>query len=429
MLNTIDEALEDIRRGRVVIVVDDEERENEGDFIAAAELVTPETINFMVTEGRGLVCTPITEARAAELALDLMVDVNTSKHGTPFTVTVDYAHGTTTGISASDRAKTVRAIADPNATASDFARPGHIFPLRAADEGVLRRAGHTEAAVDLARLAGFSSAGVLCEIMNEDGSMARLRELKKIAQEFDLKIISVQDLIAYRMRREHLMKKIVEVTLPTEFGDFQLHLYENKVDRKEHIALTKGDVANGEPVLVRVHSECFTGDTLGSLRCDCQDQLHAAMMMVEAEGRGVVVYMRQEGRGIGLANKLRAYKLQEEGKDTVEANEALGFKADLRDYGLGAQLLADLGVSKMRLMTNNPKKVVGLSSYGLEIVERVPLEIPSNNRNAHYLETKRVKLGHLLTNLHDHGLPVEIPSALKVGSNGMQKIEPTEQSS
>ena len=429
MLNTIDEALEDIRRGRVVIVVDDEERENEGDFIAAAELVTPETINFMVTEGRGLVCTPITEARAAELALELMVDVNTSKHGTPFTVTVDYAHGTTTGISASDRAKTVRAIADPNATASDFARPGHIFPLRAADEGVLRRAGHTEAAVDLARLAGFSSAGVLCEIMNEDGSMARLRELKKIAQEFDLKIISVQDLIAYRMRREHLMKKIVEVTLPTEFGDFQLHLYENKVDRKEHIALTKGDVANGEPVLVRVHSECFTGDTLGSLRCDCQDQLHAAMMMVEAEGRGVVVYMRQEGRGIGLANKLRAYKLQEEGKDTVEANEALGFKADLRDYGLGAQLLVDLGVSKMRLMTNNPKKVVGLSSYGLEIVERVPLEIPSNNRNAHYLETKRVKLGHLLTNLHGHGLPVEIPSAAKVGTNGMQKIEPTEQSS
>ncbi len=413
MLNTIDEALEDIRRGRVVIVVDDEERENEGDFIAAAELATPETVNFMVTEGRGLVCTPITEARAAELALDLMVDVNTSKHGTPFTVTVDYAHGTTTGVSASDRAKTVRALADPHATASDFARPGHIFPLRAAEEGVLRRAGHTEAAVDLARLAGFSSAGVLCEIMNEDGTMARMRELKKIAEEFDLKIISVQDLIAYRMRREHLMKKIVEVTLPTEFGDFQLHLYENKVDRKEHIALTKGDVANGEPVLVRVHSECFTGDTLGSLRCDCQDQLHAAMMMVEAEGRGVVVYMRQEGRGIGLANKLRAYKLQEEGKDTVEANEALGFKADLRDYGLGAQLLVDLGVRKMRLMTNNPKKVVGLSSYGLEIVERVPLEIPANHSNARYLETKRVKLGHLLSGLHNHGFPVEIPSQAK----------------
>jgi 3,4-dihydroxy 2-butanone 4-phosphate synthase / GTP cyclohydrolase II len=272
--------------------------------------------------------------------------------------------------------------------------------LRAVEEGVLRRAGHTEAAVDLARLAGFKPIGILCEMINEDGNMARMPDLIKIARETGMKIISVQDLIAYRMHRERLMQKIVEVTLPTEFGDFQLHLYENKVDKKEHIALTKGDVGNGEPVLVRVHSECFTGDTLGSLRCDCQDQLHAAMMMVEAEGRGVVVYMRQEGRGIGLANKLRAYKLQEEGKDTVEANEALGFKADLRDYGLGAQLLADLGVKKMRLMTNNPKKVVGLSSYGLEIVDRVPIEIPANHKNAHYLETKRVKLGHLLSGLH-----------------------------
>jgi 3,4-dihydroxy 2-butanone 4-phosphate synthase/GTP cyclohydrolase II len=396
MLNSIDEAIQDIRAGRVVIVVDDEERENEGDFITAAEVTTPEIINFMVTHGRGMVCVPITEERAADLELNMMVDVNTSLHGTPFTVTVDYVHGTTTGISASDRAKTVRALADPAATPGDFARPGHIFPLRSVDEGVLRRAGHTEAAVDLARLAGFQPAGVLCEIMNEDGTMARLPQLKKIAEEFDLKIVSVQDLIRYRMRREKLMEKVVEVTLPTDYGDFRLHLYENKVDRKEHIALTKGDVSNGEPVLVRVHSECFTGDTLGSQRCDCQDQLHAAMLMVEREGRGVVLYMRQEGRGIGLANKLRAYKLQEEGKDTVEANEALGFKPDLRDYGLGAQILADLGVTKMRLMTNNPKKVVGLSSYGLEIVERVPIEALSTNANAHYLETKRVRLGHML---------------------------------
>ncbi len=396
MLNKIEEAIQDIKAGRVIIVVDDEDRENEGDFVAAAELITPENINFMVTHGRGMVCAPITEARAHELELNMMVGVNTALHGTPFTVTVDYAIGTTTGISASDRAKTVRALADPFATPADFARPGHIFPLRAVDEGVLRRAGHTEATVDLARLAGLEPAGVLCEIMNADGSMARLAELKEIAKEFDLKIVSVQDLIKYRMTQEHLMEKVVEVTLPTEYGDFRLHLYQNKVDNKEHIALTKGDVGNGEPVLVRVHSECFTGDTLGSLRCDCQDQLHAALMMVEQEGRGIVVYMRQEGRGIGLANKLKAYKLQEEGKDTVEANEALGFKADLRDYGLGAQILADLGVSKMRLITNNPKKVVGLSSYGLEIVERVPIEVPSNAKNAGYLETKRVKLGHLL---------------------------------
>jgi 3,4-dihydroxy 2-butanone 4-phosphate synthase/GTP cyclohydrolase II len=401
MLNTIDEALEDIRRGRMVIVVDDEDRENEGDLIAAAEMVTPEMIAFMLRRTSGIICAPITEARAAELDLPMMVDVNTARHGTPFTVSIDYLNGTSTGVSASDRAKTVLALTNPKTVGHDFARPGHIFPLRAVDEGVLRRAGHTEAAVDLARMAGFQPIALLCEVMNEDGSMSRMPELVTLAEEFNFKIISVQDLIAYRMTREKLMHKIVEVNLPTEYGDFRLHLYENKVDHKEHIALTKGDVANGEPVLVRVHSECFTGDTLGSLRCDCQDQLHAAMMMVEAAGRGVVVYMRQEGRGIGLANKLRAYKLQEEGADTVEANEALGFKADLRDYGLGAQLLADLGVRKMRLMTNNPKKVVGLSSYGLEIVERVPIEIPANARNAGYLETKRKKLGHILTGMHE----------------------------
>jgi 3,4-dihydroxy 2-butanone 4-phosphate synthase/GTP cyclohydrolase II len=396
MLTRITEAIEDIRAGRMVIVVDDESRENEGDFIAAAQTATPEMINFMITHGRGMVCVPITEARAAALDLNMMVDVNTGLHGTPFTVTVDYVHGTTTGISASDRAKTVRALADKNTRPHDLARPGHIFPLRAAEEGVLRRAGHTEAAVDLARLAGLEPAGVLCEIIREDGQMARLPELKEIAKEYDMKMISVQDLIKYRMTKERLMQKVVEVMLPTEYGDFTLHLYQNRVDQKEHIALTKGDVADGEPVLVRVHSECFTGDTLGSLRCDCQDQLHAAMMMVEAAGRGAVIYMRQEGRGIGLANKLRAYKLQEEGKDTVEANEALGFKADLRDYGLGAQILCDLGIKKMKLITNNPKKIVGLASFGLEVVDRVPIEVPGNARNAGYLETKRVKLGHIL---------------------------------
>ncbi|MDP4230120.1 MAG: bifunctional 3,4-dihydroxy-2-butanone-4-phosphate synthase/GTP cyclohydrolase II [Bacteroidota bacterium] len=395
MLNTIDEALADIRRGRFVIVVDDEDRENEGDFVAPAEVVTPEMIAFMLRRTSGIICAPLTEARAAELDLPMMVDVNTARHGTPFTVSIDYVHGTTTGVSASDRAVTVRALTDPKTKATDFARPGHIFPLRAVDEGVLRRAGHTEAAVDLARLAGFKEVAILCEIMNEDGTMARLPDLKKVAVEYDMKIISVQDLIKYRTEREKLVEKIVEVNLPTYYGEFKLHLYRNKVDGKEHIALTKGNIS-GEPVLVRVHSECFTGDTLGSLRCDCQDQLHAAMMMVEREGRGIVLYMRQEGRGIGLANKLKAYKLQEEGKDTVEANEALGFKADLRDYGIGAQILVDLGVRKMRLLTNNPKKIVGLGSYGLEVVDRVPIEVPANENNASYLETKRKKLGHMI---------------------------------
>ncbi len=395
MLNTIDEAIEDLKQGKLVIVVDDEDRENEGDFIAAAEAVTPEMIAFLLKHSTGIICAPLTEERASELDLPMMVDINTARHGTPFTVSIDYVHGTSTGVSANDRYLTIKALTTKNTTSRDFARPGHIFPLRAANEGVLRRAGHTEAAVDLSRLAGFQPIGMLVEVINDDGSMARLPELKKIAKEFDMKVISVQDLIKYRTTREKLIEKIVEVNLPTYYGEFKLHLYKNKVDGKEHIALTKGEVT-GEPVLVRVHSECFTGDTLGSLRCDCQDQLHAAMIMVEKAGRGVVLYMRQEGRGIGLANKLKAYKLQEEGKDTVEANEELGFKADLRDYGIGAQILVDLGVRKMKLLTNNPKKIIGLGSYGLEVVDRVAIEIPSNENNAAYLETKRKKMGHMI---------------------------------
>lgn len=400
MLNRIEDAIADIKNGKLVIVVDDEERENEGDFIAAAEAVTPEMIAFMLRRSSGIICAPLTEDRAEELDLNMMVDVNTARHGTPFTVSIDYVHNTTTGVSAWDRYQTILALTDHKSTARDFARPGHIFPLKAVPEGVLRRAGHTEAAVDLARLAGFQPIGMLVEVMNEDGSMSRMPQLLKIAQENDLKIISVQDLIKYRMEREKLVEKVVEVNLPTRYGDFRLHLYKNKVDGKEHVALVKGDISHSdkldEPVLVRVHSECLTGDTFGSLRCDCQEQLHDAMIMVEQAGKGVVLYMRQEGRGIGLANKLKAYKLQEEGKDTVEANEELGFKADLRDYGIGAQILVDLGVRKMRLLTNNPKKIVGLSSYGLEVVERVPIEIPSNSKNEEYLETKKIKLGHLI---------------------------------
>jgi 3,4-dihydroxy 2-butanone 4-phosphate synthase/GTP cyclohydrolase II len=395
MLNTIDEAIADIKQGKLVIVVDDEDRENEGDFITAAESVTPEMIAFMLKHSSGIICAPLTEDRAAELDLPMMVDINTARHGTPFTVSVDYLYGTTTGVSAHDRYLTIQALTSRKTTSTDFARPGHIFPLRAAEEGVLRRAGHTEAAVDLARLAGYKPIAMLVEVMNDDGTMARLPDLKKFAKEFGMKLVSVQDLIKYRTEREKLVEKVVEVNLPTYYGEFKLHLYKNKVDGKEHIALTKGNLS-GDPVLVRVHSECFTGDTLGSLRCDCQDQLHAAMIMVEQAGRGVVLYMRQEGRGIGLANKLKAYKLQEEGKDTVEANEALGFKADLRDYGIGAQILVDLGVRKMKLLTNNPKKIVGLGSYGLEVVDRVPIEIPSNEINASYLETKRKKLGHMI---------------------------------
>lgn len=391
----IERALEHLRAGKIVIVADDEGRENEGDFIAAGETCTEETMNFILTYGRGMICAPITEDRAAELELEMLAERNTAPHGTPYTMLVDYRHGTTTGISTHDRAATIRALADPSAKPTDFYRPGHIAPLRAVREGVLRRAGHTEAVVDLLRLAGMYPAGVLSEVLNPDGTMARMPELQKIAAEHDMPLVTIADLIKYRLAREKLVKKVVEVNLPTKYGDFHLHLYHNVIDGKEHMALVKGDISTSEPVLVRVHSECFTGDTLGSLRCDCQSQLHAAMMQVEREGRGVVLYMRQEGRGIGLTNKLLAYALQDEGKDTVEANEALGFKADLRDYGLGAQILVDLGICEMRLMTNNPKKVVGLESYGLKIVERVPLVTEPNEYNERYLQTKQNKLGHL----------------------------------
>ncbi len=394
--NTIEEAIEDFRVGKVVIVVDDEDRENEGDFVVAAEKVTPQVINFFLREGRGIVCAPITGARAKELALEPMVETNTSLHETPFTVSVDYIHGTTTGVSAADRATTVRALMDPHTKPSDLARPGHIFPLRAAEGGVLRRAGHTEAVIDLCRLAGLYPAGVLCEILNEDGMMARVPELVKIAQHHHLKMITVKNLIEYRMQREKLVHRVVTTRLPSRFGEFQLYLYKSNTDENEHLALVKGEIRPDAPALVRVHSECLTGDVFGSMRCDCNEQLLAAMQMVEKEGMGVILYMRQEGRGIGLLNKLKAYKLQDEGLDTVEANEKLGFRADLRDYGIGAQILRDIGVSKMRLMTNNPKKVVGLHGYGLEIVERVPLEVDPNLFNEQYLKVKRDKLGHLI---------------------------------
>jgi len=396
IFNTIDEAIADIAQGKIVIVVDDDDRENEGDFICAAEFVTPDVINFFAKHGRGIICAPLVASRAADLGLDLMVDSNTSLHETPFTVSVDYVHGTTTGVSAKDRSATIRAMIDEKTRPSDLARPGHIFPLRALDGGVLRRAGHTEAVIDLCKLAGLYPAGVLCEIMNDDGTMARVGDLVKIARHFNLKMVTVRDLIEFRMMREKLVQRIVHTRLPTRFGDFQIYLYRSETDNKEHLALVKGDIHPGHPALVRVHSECLTGDLFGSLRCDCHDQLFAALQMVEEAGSGVVLYMRQEGRGIGLMNKLRAYKLQDDGLDTVEANEKLGFRPDLRDYGIGAQILRDLGVGKMRLLTNNPKKVVGLHGYGLDIVERVALEMNPNHLNEKYLKTKRDKLGHLI---------------------------------
>jgi 3,4-dihydroxy 2-butanone 4-phosphate synthase/GTP cyclohydrolase II len=395
MLDTIESALEDLRNGKLLIVVDDEDRENEGDFVTAARNVTPEIINFMSKHGRGLICAPITESRCAELNLNLMVENNTVLHQTPFTVSIDLiGYGCTTGISAHDRAKTVQALIDPNTKPEDLGRPGHIFPLRARNEGVLRRSGHTEATVDLARLAGFEPAGVLVEIMNDDGTMARLPELLEIAQKFDLKIISIKDLIEYRLRIESLIEEEVRVHMPTRHGDFELVSFLQTNTGEHHLALVKGEWEKDEPVLVRVHSSCFTGDILHSLRCDCGEQLQKAMEMVEEAGKGVVLYMNQEGRGIGLLNKLKAYKLQEEGKDTVEANLALGFKNDQRDYGVGAQILRHLGVSKIKLMTNNPRKRAGLLGYGLEIVENVPIEIVPNKHNEFYLQTKRDKLGH-----------------------------------
>jgi 3,4-dihydroxy 2-butanone 4-phosphate synthase/GTP cyclohydrolase II len=394
-LDSIEEAISDIRNGKMIIVVDDEDRENEGDFICAAEAITPEIVNFMTKEGRGLICAPLAEGRCEELGLDLMVGRNTAVFETPFTVSVDLiGNGCTTGISAHDRSKTIKALADPKTKPDEFGKPGHIFPLKAKKEGVLRRAGHTEAAIDFARLAGFSPAGVLVEIMNEDGTMARLADLKKVADKFSLKLVSIKDLIAYRMRTECQVRRRVDVNMPTAYGDFKLSAYEQIDSGELHLALVKGEWKKDEPVLVRVHSSCVTGDIFGSCRCDCGTQLHVAMKMVENEGRGVVLYMKQEGRGIGLLNKLKAYKLQEEGLDTVEANIQLGFDMDIRDYGIGAQILHDLGITKLRLITNNPKKRVGLMGYGLEIVENVPIETVPNKHNEKYLKTKRDKLGH-----------------------------------
>jgi 3,4-dihydroxy 2-butanone 4-phosphate synthase / GTP cyclohydrolase II len=397
MLDPIEDAIEEIRNGRMVIVVDDEDRENEGDFVAAAATITPEVVNFMAKHGRGLICVPLPEDRCDELGLDIMVSTNTALHETAFTVSVDLlGHGCSTGISAHDRSKTIQALNDPFTQPKELGRPGHVFPLRSKKGGVLRRAGHTEAAVDLARLAGFPPpyGGVLVEIMNDDGSMARLPELLEVAKKFDFKIISIKDLIEYRIKRDSLIEEIVRVDMPTKYGNFTLVAFKEKNSTNEHLALLKGEWEKDEPVMVRVHSSCFTGDILGSLRCDCGDQLHKAMQMVEEEGRGAILYMNQEGRGIGLLNKLKAYRLQEEGMDTVEANLHLGFQMDQRDYGIGAQMLRHLGITKLRLVSNNPRKRVGLIGYGLEVVENIPIIVKSNPHNKKYLETKRDKLGH-----------------------------------
>lgn len=396
MFATIPEAIEDIKAGRFVIIVDDESRENEGDLAMTAEKVTPEAINFMAKYGRGLICLPISKQRLDELRIPLMVQDNTSRHSTAFTVSIEAKRKVTTGISAFDRAQTIKTVLDPNTKPDDLARPGHVFPLQAREGGILVRSGHTEAIVDLARLAGLYPAGVICEIMNDDGTMARLPDLEIMASKYSLKIIAITGLIAYRLRHEKLVQKVAEAKLPTRFGEFIAMAYKSSVDANEHVALVKGDISGDSPVLVRVHSECVTGDVFGSLRCDCGDQIGLAMQKMDEEGKGVFLYMRQEGRGIGFHNKIRAYALQDQGMDTVEANIALGFPPDLRDYGIGAQILVDLGLHNIRLLTNNPKKVVGLESYGLKIVETMPLIAPPNPYNIHYLETKQKKLGHIL---------------------------------
>lgn len=398
-MDSIESALSDLVSGKMIVVMDDEDRENEGDLICSAELCTPEMVNFMSTQGKGLICVSITPERAIELELDMMVKNNSALHETKFTVSVDYVHNTTTGISAVDRAHTIRALANKDTKPNDLGRPGHIFPLIAQSGGVLRRAGHTEATVDLMRLAGLKPVGVLCEVINEDGSMARKADLEAFAKKFDLKIITVKDLISYRFQKDILVKEVATAHIPSQFGDFVIHVFENIVDGEEHIALVKGKWEENESVLVRVHSECLTGDIFGSFRCDCGPQLEQALVNIEENGKGVLLYMRQEGRGIGLINKIKAYALQEEGMDTVEANEHLGFKADARDYGIGAQILHTLGVRKMILMTNNPKKRVGINSYGLEVVETKSIEIAANEHNKTYLKTKKEKLGHLLKNM------------------------------
>lgn len=395
-LDSIESAVEDFKKGKIIIVVDDEDRENEGDMIFSAQKSTPQLVNFLVKYARGLICVPMQKERLDELGIEMMTSDNTARHETAFTISVDYLIGTTTGISASDRHKTIKALIDRKTIPSTLGKPGHIFPLKAEEGGVLKRAGHTEAAVDISKIAGHYPAGVLCEVLKENGEMARLPELLEIAKKFKLKIISIRDLIQYRLRQDILVHQVVDANLPSKFGSFNIIIYKSNVDEKEHIALVKGNVKTKKPVLVRVHSECMTGDIFGSMRCDCREQLTKSMEMIEKEGSGVVLYMRQEGRGIGLINKLKAYNLQEKGKDTVEANVELGFKADLRDYGIGAQILRDLGLTKIKLLTNNPKKIIGLNGYGLEVTERMPIEIKANDINKKYLKTKRDKLGHLI---------------------------------